>query len=112
MIDLPVAAWDQAVFVSLFVVFCLALTAGLMSWFSKLQASWQDFIETQNDNWQKWLDRDAQRTSANISSVVTALERLSEKMDAHDDKVDARIEAARARDATTNRKTVPRKPSQ
>ena len=108
--DIPATAWEQAVFVTLFVVFCLALVWGLLNWFSKQQAQWQAFIDKRDTDWQGWMDRAEVRATASMKGVTEALERIGEKLDQHDAKVDARIAAAKevGEHASSARKTVPR----
>lgn len=98
---IPYTAWEQAVFVALFIVMIVALLA----WFGKQQKSWQEFMNHQNSKWQKtvdeqnnqwqhWLEEQNQRECASMDRVTAALEKLSTKIDAHDDKVDSRISDA------------------
>lgn len=94
-VNLPFAAWEQAVFVALFVVFCIALVAGLLNWFTRQQNSWQKFIQERDKDWQAWMDRSEARGAEQMAGVVRSLEHLSEKLEEHDRHVDERIEAVR-----------------
>lgn len=100
---IPYTAWQQAVFVVLFIIFVIALLA----WFSKENAktqnfqqkqneSWQQFMREQNDRWQHWLDKSQTETVDAMGKVTEALERLSAQLDEHDKRVDARVDAAAA----------------
>lgn len=105
----PFEAWVQAVFVVLFII----LVVALLTWFTKQQKTWQEFIQARDKDWQSWLDRSELRSSEQMKSVAQTLERLSDKLDAHDAKVDTNIKAAMAageRNAASVRKTIPRKP--
>ena len=108
---IPFTAWQQAVFVGLFIV----LVVALLAWFSKENAktqnfqqkqneSWQRFMREQNDRWQRWLDKSSADTVDAMTKVTEALERLSTQLDEHDKRVDSRIDAA----AAGRRMTKPR----
>lgn len=103
---IPDIAWEQAVFVCLFII----LVIGLLRWFSKQQANWQDFINSQNAEWRGWMDKAEIRTATQMRNVTSTLEKLAEKLDrhdqrvmdkleAHDDKVDDRIEKVKENSA-------------
>lgn len=105
---IPFTAWEQAVFVGLFIV----LVVALLAWFSKENAktqkfqdgqnvSWQKFLKDQNDQWQRWIERYNTEHVVAMKSVADALEKLGEKLDAHDEKVDMRIDAAASGRKTT-----------
>lgn len=87
---IPESAWIQAVFVCLFVVFAI----GLLGWFGKQQDKWQKFISSLNDDWQKFLERERADNCVAMNQVTEALDRLSTKLDAHDEKVEKRIHDA------------------
>jgi len=107
-VTLPATAWEQGVFVALFVVFCLALIGVLMWWFSKQAKDWQVFIRERDVDWQQWMDRAEDRAAVSMDGVIQTLQRIGDKMDAHDSKVDARIAAIRENSAAQPRKTIPR----
>ena len=105
MTIMPASAWVQAVFVCLFIV----LIGILLGWFSKQQDKWQEFITRRDDQWkeankdrdtqwqdankdrdtqwQKWMDRTELRTAAQMADVTKALEKLTDKLDLHDQRV-------------------------
>jgi hypothetical protein len=66
---LPATAWEQAVFVALFVVFVMAL----LGWFTNQQKQWQQFIQVRDDQWQKFLREqranDEQKSEAMTESL-------------------------------------------
>jgi hypothetical protein len=66
---IPFTAWEQAVFVALFVVFVLSLLA----WFSRQQNTWQDFIQARDAAWQKFLaeQRADDKTALNSLAIRT-----------------------------------------
>lgn len=76
---IPFTAWEQAVFVALFVV----IIAILLKWFSSQQGKWNDFITKRDDQWQGFLanqrDIDQQRYEgveqnvANLTKVTGGL---------------------------------------
>lgn len=84
---IPEPAWVQAVFVVLFIVFVIAL----LNWFGKQQDKWQKFIQERDVQYQAWMDKSECRTADQLESVAKTLQKLADKLDAHDDKVDQRI---------------------
>lgn len=84
---IPEPAWVQAVFVVLFIVFVI----GLLNWFGRQQEKWQKFISERDIQYQTWMDKSECRTADQLESVAKTLQRLADKLDAHDDKVDQRI---------------------
>lgn len=46
----PYSAWEQAVFVALFVVFVV----GILSWFSKQSDKWQNFMFDIDEKWRQF----------------------------------------------------------
>lgn len=91
---IPMTAWEQSVVVVLFVVAFLAIVGYLLNWFSKQQKSWQEFIAKNNSDWRSWLEDQNKRETESMGGVISALNKLSEKIDTHDDKVDARFSRA------------------
>jgi len=103
--SIPFTAWEQAVFVALFILLVIAL----LSWFTRQQRSWQDFmndqnkrwqesIDKQNMSWQSWLDAREDRECDSLQKVTDALDRLTlsqnsmtEKLLLHDAKVEDRF---------------------
>src|SRR5574343_903203 len=89
---IPITAWQQAVIVVLFVVFVIAL----LYWFTGQQKSWQEFICKRDEQWQAWLNNRDREHNNQLSVVAQTLEKLRNKLDEHDDKVDKRINDVRS----------------
>mgnify|MGYP006992519318 FL=1 len=112
-------AWEQFGIVVLFALFMLSLLGSIfllvrwiLSWATKRDADWQtiidkpnraiakrqkewrDFFSVSNDDWRGWLAEQSARECASMERVTASLEKLSEKLDAHDDKVESRINGA------------------
>jgi hypothetical protein len=68
---LPYTAWEQAVFVALFVFLVLTLIGLLFNWFSKQATSWQKFIQGRDDAWQKFLKDQRAEDNAKIEKLAT-----------------------------------------
>lgn len=96
---IPFTAWQQAVFVVLFIVMVL----GLLAWFSKQQDNWQSFISKRDEQWQVWMKETNCQTTDSLEHMTKALEKLSEKFDTHDDKVEGRINGAVAKIKSTRK---------
>ena len=113
--SIPFTAWEQAVFVALFVLI-VVIVLGFTShqsdkqqkWFSQQQDKWQSFIDSRDVVWLNWLDANERRSSENWKSVTDTLRSLALKIDdhdknilskleTHDNHVDERIEKARTR---------------
>lgn len=100
----PFTAWEQAVFVVLFIIF----VTSLLKWFSKQQKEWQEFIDVQNTRWQdaikyqrdqwgntireqntQWqsfLEGQSKRDCDNMDKVTLALNALTLKIAEHDER--------------------------
>jgi hypothetical protein len=87
---IPYTAWQQAVFVVLFI--CAIVI--LLNWQSKQQAKWQEFIQQRDQQWQEWMLKTNSQTADAMEHVTEALEKLSKKIDDHDGKVESRINTA------------------
>lgn len=99
--SIPLSAWQDAVYVCLFIVMIIVV----LGWQSRQQKQWQDFSDDQNTKWQngiadldarwqRWLEKQNVRDRESMKSITEAIERLSVKMDAHDQKVESRISGA------------------
>lgn len=97
----PYTAWEQAVFVALFILVVLIL----LNWFSKQQKSWQEYMNTQNEKWQAaidalndqwriWIAEQDKRVCESMKGVTEALNRLNDKLESHDNKVEIRLRDA------------------
>lgn len=95
---IPFTAWQQAVFVVLFIV----LIIWLLRWQTGQQKSLQDFICKRDEQWQAWLnsrDRDYNERlnsrdrdyNQQLEKVTKALDAIAVKLDEHDDNVEKRI---------------------
>jgi hypothetical protein len=102
---IPFTAWQQIAVVCLFAVVFCGIIAFLMNWFTKQQASWQrsvkeqseqwqKFIKEQNDQWQRWLAEQNTRECDAMAKVTISLDKLTEKLAEHDDKVEDRFNKA------------------
>lgn len=100
---IPATAWEQAVFVVLFVVFVLYL----LNWFSKQQRQWQDFINKRDTDWQAWMDKNETRIAEKIREMSEILERIGNQLSEHDKHVDERIDKAAGSKPTAQRKRTP-----
>jgi hypothetical protein len=89
----PFAAWEQAVFVVLFLI----MIGLLLRWFTKQQREWQDFIERQNNRWQEavkgqdrtwqeWLMEQNNRECVTMDKVTESLDRLTIRLAEHDER--------------------------
>ena len=75
---LPATAWQQGLFVCLFIVVLVIL----LRHFGKSQSDWQKFIQERDEQWQKFLtsqrDIDQQRYESVEETVATQTKVLSE----------------------------------
>lgn len=85
---LPSTAWEQAVFVCLFLI-----TVGiLLNWQSRQSEKTQTFIERLNTNWQTFLKEHESKNDDALKQVAAALNCLTDKMEDHDRNVERRIQ--------------------
>lgn len=87
---IPYTAWQQAVFVVLFIITLVIL----LSWWSGSQKNWQEFIVKRDDDWHTWMDKANCSTTDAMERVSLALQELTIKIQDHDDKVEERFERA------------------
>lgn len=66
---IPHTAWEQAVFVVLFIVVVL----GILSWASKQQGKWQDFIAQQNNAWQNFTKEERKETAVSMGGMQSSI---------------------------------------
>ena len=96
---IPFTAWEQAVFVVLFIVFVLALIGLLLKWFGmrddKWQAfviardashqdKWQEFIKARDEQWQRWMGHTDTLTAAALKEMTETLRGLTSEFSEHD----------------------------
>lgn len=75
----PFTAWEQAVFVVLFVL----VVVSMLRWFGQQQARWQEFIGKRDDQWQGFLENQREidndrynmmnQSMVNLTQVTTLL---------------------------------------
>jgi len=70
---IPYAAWEQAVFVALFIVFVV----GILSWFSKQSDKWQKFMFDIDDKWRAFNREQRQSNQESMNCVEGSLKDLT-----------------------------------
>jgi len=70
---IPYAAWEQAVFVGLFIV----LVVGLLAWFTKQSDKWQGFMLTIDEKWRAFNKEQREENNACMSDVNKGLTDLT-----------------------------------
>ena len=107
---IPEVAWEQGLFVVLFIV----LVVVLVRWFSAQQEKWQKFMSDMNSSWQKFIEKqreDETETLKQISTVTSSLVHEVKEMRVdlrdHDASVGTRINSIVK--ASQPAKTRPRK---
>ncbi len=95
---LPEIAWEQAVYICLFLVLIILL----INWFSKQSDKWQSFIEASNDKWRKFSQEqrddnncamgDVQKSLSDLAQVTGKLVTTVDEMrsDIHDHDIQAK----------------------
>jgi len=92
----------MAGFVGLFIVFSLGLVGYLLTWFTKRETSWQQFMESlnkrwqetinaRNVDWQRWLEDENNRQCLALKEITESMNRLTDKLADHDGKVEGRF---------------------
>lgn len=74
---LPFTAWEQAVFVALFLVFVISL----LGWFSKQSDKWQRFMIDIDERWRAFNKEQREEYCNSINSVTESLNRLTKSTD-------------------------------
>ena len=69
----PFEAWQQAVFVVLFIV----LVVVLVRWFSDQQEKWQKFMNEMNSSWQKFIEKQRQEERETLDNLKKSVGDLS-----------------------------------
>lgn len=87
---IPFTSWEQAVFVTLFAIFVIAVLA----WVTKIQGGWQKFIQEEDEKWRDWMDKQDEKNRGTLCDVKETLDKLTDMMIEHDNKVEARINAS------------------
>ena len=70
---IPQIAWEQAVYVSLFIV----LIVVLVNWFSKQSDKWQQFIEASNEKWRAFSEKQRNENNCAMGDVNESLSNLT-----------------------------------
>ena len=70
--SIPFTAWEQAVFVGLFIV----LVVMLLGWFTKQSDKWQNFIAKLEDQWRVFNREQRQENNACIQGLVEVVQQL------------------------------------
>ena len=122
----PFTAWEQSVFVVLFIV----LVVVLIKWFSSQQEKWQRFMGEMNRSWQDFIEAQRKeeretldglkKSVGDITVVTTALvqqvtelrsdvNEINSTLKEHDKSVESRVKDIQ--DASKSRNTKPRTPT-
>lgn len=70
---LPATAWEQAVFVALFIV----LVLWLLAWFSKQSDKWQSFIFQIDEKWREFSKNQREENNCAMADVNASLTNLA-----------------------------------
>lgn len=70
--SIPFTAWEQAVFVGLFIV----LVVMLLGWFTKQSDKWQNFIAKLEEQWRVFNREQRQENNACIQGLVEVVQQL------------------------------------
>jgi len=70
---IPYAAWEQAVFVALFIVFVV----GLLAWFGKQSKQWQQFMFDIDDKWRIFNKEQRDSNQQSMNCVEGSLKDLT-----------------------------------
>jgi ABC-type multidrug transport system fused ATPase/permease subunit len=70
---IPFSAWEQAVFVALFVV----LVSTLLVWFSKQSDKWQQFMFDIDEKWRAFSKEQREQNNCKMENVENALNNLT-----------------------------------
>jgi hypothetical protein len=104
---LPFTSWEQAVFVTLFAVFVIAV----LGWVTKIQGNWQRFIQQEDEKWRDWMDKQDEKNRNTLCDVTESLDKLTAMMIEHDNKVEARINASEKYVVSETKNGKARKPA-
>lgn len=70
--SIPFTAWEQAVFVGLFII----LVVMLLGWFTKQSDKWQNFIAKLEEQWRVFNREQRQENNACIQGLVEVVQQL------------------------------------
>lgn len=71
---IPYVAWEQAVFVVLFIVF----VAALLNWFSRQSEKWQQFMFDIDDKWRLFNKEQREENNCAMADVQKSLQDLTQ----------------------------------
>ena len=71
---IPASAWEQAVFVSLFIV----LVVGLLYWFTRQSDKWQSFMLEIDEKWRAFNKEQREENNACMTDVNSGLRNLTQ----------------------------------
>ena len=71
---IPASAWEQAVFVSLFIV----LVVGLLYWFTNQSDKWQSFMLEIDEKWRAFNKEQREENNACMTDVNSGLRNLTQ----------------------------------
>ena len=71
---IPASAWEQAVFVSLFIV----LVVGMLYWFTKQSDKWQSFMLEIDEKWRAFNKEQREENNACMTDVNSGLRNLTQ----------------------------------
>lgn len=71
---IPFTAWEQAVFVALFIM----LVTGLLAWFGKQSDKWQKFMFDIDDKWRSFNKEQREENNCAMTEVQIGLQNLTQ----------------------------------
>ena len=70
--SIPFTAWEQAVFVVLFIVFVI----GLLAWFTKQSDKWQNFIARMEEQWRTFNKEQRRENNDCMQGLTDVIQQL------------------------------------
>lgn len=77
LFQLPQTAWDDGLFVILFIF----MVIGLLYWFSKQSDKWQGFLAGQDDKWREFTKEQRKENNAVVSEMRTSIDSLDHSIE-------------------------------
>lgn len=75
--SIPFTAWEQAVFVVLFIVFVISLMGSLLAWFNRQSDKWQKFMLDIDDKWRAFNKEQREENNCAMADVNAGLTNLT-----------------------------------
>lgn len=75
--SIPFTAWEQAVFVALFIVFVVSLMGSLLAWFNRQSDKWQKFMFDIDDKWRAFNKEQREENNCAMEDVKNGLGNLT-----------------------------------